>query len=234
MKPRRYLVAPRNSSMMRTAMPPKRKIAVTDDNAVTASDSEGASQSQPSAKRVKQTESTSDDAKAPNGQPTNKVLPVNVVFPPRAAGTLRFATWNVCGLAAAQRKVTLSPIRDRVDVKELAFQGFKYYVEAEDPDILVLTETKASGVSLLGSFRVLDAPQVNNEPVDPAISARFPYRTWAISDKKTYGASVRYDARVRPFSTLQGALRCSRKSSPSQLQSFFRDIRTLIRSRGVL
>jgi AP endonuclease-1 len=77
-----------------------------------------------------------------NTQPTNKVLPVNIVFPgalqrpwyqkkttsnpfpDRIPGTLRLATWNVCGLAASQKK------------------GFKYYVEAEDPDILVLTETK--------------------------------------------------------------------------------------------
>ncbi|KAJ7632809.1 Endonuclease/exonuclease/phosphatase [Roridomyces roridus] len=71
-------------------------------------------------------------------QPTNKVLPVNIQFPDRIPGTLRLATWNVCGLAASQKK------------------GFKFYVEAEDPDILVLTETK-----------------VNNEPVDPALKARF-------------------------------------------------------------
>jgi AP endonuclease-1 len=57
-------------------------------------------------------------------QPTNKVLPVNIDFPPRVPNTLRFATWNIAGLAASQKK------------------GFKYYVEAEDPDILVLTETK--------------------------------------------------------------------------------------------
>lgn len=51
----------------------------------------------------------------------------------------------------------------------LSHQGFKSYVEAEDPDILVLTETK-----------------VNNEPVDPDLTARFPYRYWSISEKKTY------------------------------------------------
>ena len=89
-------------------MRPKRKVAAVHDNAATASGDESASQSQPRAKRAKRTETTvtSDDAQlAPNGQPTNKVLPVNIVFPPRAAGTLRLATWNVCGLAAAQKKV---------------------------------------------------------------------------------------------------------------------------------
>ncbi|KAF8447517.1 Endonuclease/exonuclease/phosphatase [Boletus edulis BED1] len=144
-------------------MPPKRKITSTTKHN-DASDTESVSQSQPPAKRAKPTETPTDQAKAPNGQPTNKVLPVHITFPPRAAGTLRFAAWNVCGLAAAQRK------------------GFKYYVEAEDPDILVLTETK-----------------VNNEPVDPILSARFPYRTWAISGKKTYSGTAVL-SKVKPIS----------------------------------
>jgi AP endonuclease-1 len=64
-------------------------------------------------------------------QPTNKVLPVNIEFPPRHPNTLRLVTWNIAGLAASQKK------------------GFKYYVEAEDPDILVLTETKVCVISRL-------------------------------------------------------------------------------------
>ncbi|KIJ16765.1 hypothetical protein PAXINDRAFT_61068, partial [Paxillus involutus ATCC 200175] len=119
------------------------------------SDTEGASQSQSQTKRAKIAETPSQDAKAPNGQPTNKVLPTNISFPPRADGTLRFAAWNVCGLAAAQKK------------------GFRSYVEAEDPDILVLTETK-----------------VNNPPVDPVLNASFPHRAWSISDKKTYSGTA--------------------------------------------
>ena len=42
---------------------------------------------------------------APNGQPTNKVLPVKISFPPRVDGTTRIATWNICGLAASHKKV---------------------------------------------------------------------------------------------------------------------------------
>ena len=42
---------------------------------------------------------------APNGQPTNKVLPVKISFPPRADGATRIASWNICGLAASQKKV---------------------------------------------------------------------------------------------------------------------------------
>ncbi|KZT68151.1 hypothetical protein DAEQUDRAFT_728187 [Daedalea quercina L-15889] len=101
---------------------------------------------------------------APNGQPTNKVIPVNVSFPPREAGRVRIATWNICGLAAAQKK------------------GFKYYVEAEDPDILILTETK-----------------VNNEPADPALTSRFPHRYWSIADKKTYSGTAIL-SKIKPIS----------------------------------
>ena len=42
---------------------------------------------------------------APNGQPTNKVMPVQLSFPPREEGRVRISTWNICGLAAAQKKV---------------------------------------------------------------------------------------------------------------------------------
>ncbi|KAI0374874.1 hypothetical protein BV20DRAFT_961084 [Pilatotrama ljubarskyi] len=92
---------------------------------------------------------------AANAQPTNKVLPVHIAFPPKGEGLVRIATWNICGLAAAQKK------------------GFKYYVEAEDPDVLILTETK-----------------VNDDPVDPALTNRFPYRYWAKSSKKTYSGTA--------------------------------------------
>ena len=42
---------------------------------------------------------------APNGQPTNKVLPVKISFPPRAEGATRIASWNICSLASSQKKV---------------------------------------------------------------------------------------------------------------------------------
>lgn len=110
-------------------MPPKRKVATTE----APSDAEG---SQSVAKKAKQ---LPDTGVAANGQPTNKVLPVQISFPPRADGTIRLATWNICGLAASQKKAC-SPCCSVPIPKPL--QGFKYYIEAEDPDILALTETK--------------------------------------------------------------------------------------------
>ncbi|KZT11321.1 uncharacterized protein LAESUDRAFT_720540 [Laetiporus sulphureus 93-53] len=90
-----------------------------------------------------------------NKQPTNKVLPVHISFPPRAPGTIRIASWNVSGLAAAEKK------------------GFRYYLEAEDPDLLILTETK-----------------VGNEPVNPLLSKRFSHRYWSISSTKGYAGTA--------------------------------------------
>ncbi|EJF65845.1 hypothetical protein DICSQDRAFT_77688 [Dichomitus squalens LYAD-421 SS1] len=100
-------------------------------------------------------------------------MPAQVGFAPKAAGAVRIATWNICGLAAAQKK------------------GFKVYFDAEDADILILTETK-----------------VNNPPADPEFTQRYPHRYWAISDKKTYSGtailskieplSVKYDLPGHP------------------------------------
>lgn len=123
-------------------MPPKH--AKASKRKASSSDDEGEPQ-------TKKSKLSSAIPPLENAQPTNKVLPVHISFPPRIPGTLRLATWNVCGLAASQKK------------------GFKYYLEAEDPDILVLTETK-----------------VNNEPVDPSIKEKFPYAYWSIAEKKTY------------------------------------------------
>lgn len=129
-----------------------------------------------------------DGALAPNGQPTNKVIPVHVSIPPRVPGTTRIATWNICGLAAAQKKVRVARavhVHAGLLTAGVCAQGFKYYVEAEDADVLVLTETK-----------------VNNEPVDPALTSRFPYRYWSISEKKTYSGTAIL-SKIKPVSVIR-------------------------------
>ncbi|KAF9469198.1 Endonuclease/exonuclease/phosphatase [Collybia nuda] len=131
-------------------MPPKR--ATSSKRKSNVSDDE----TQPSQPPVKKTRTSAPHSiENSNVQPTNTVVPAHIEFPVKSPGTLRLSTWNVCGLAASQKK------------------GFKYYIEAEDPDILVLTETK-----------------VNNEPVDPVIKERFPHSYWTISDKKTYSGTA--------------------------------------------
>ncbi|TFK54794.1 hypothetical protein OE88DRAFT_1624301 [Heliocybe sulcata] len=147
-------------------MPPKRTIKRK------ASDSDaGSGEEAPKASTSKRAKASPPDGETPgtaaNGQPTNKVLPTTIVFPKKSAGMLRVATWNICGLAAAQKK------------------GFKYYVEAEDPDVLILTETK-----------------VNDEPVDPGLTDRFPHRHWSISEKKTY-SGVAILSKIKPQSVIK-------------------------------
>ncbi|KAF7294794.1 DNA-(apurinic or apyrimidinic site) lyase [Mycena indigotica] len=134
-------------------MPPRR--AASSKRKAEASDSEAEEKITKKAKTEAVTTATG---------PTNTVLPDVIEFPPRISGTLRLATWNVCGIAASQKK------------------GFKRYVEAEDPDILVLTETK-----------------VNNEPVDLALKARFPHWYWSISSKKTYSGTAIL-SKIKPLS----------------------------------
>ncbi|KDQ60961.1 hypothetical protein JAAARDRAFT_31958 [Jaapia argillacea MUCL 33604] len=134
-------------------MPPKR----SSKRKATTSDEDVASEQASSLAKTKRAKVDQESGEAPpaNAQPTNKVLPEDIVFPAKSPGTVRIVTWNVCGLAVAEKK------------------GFKRYVEAEDPDILILTETK-----------------VNNEPVDPSLIKRFPYRYWSISEKKTYSGTA--------------------------------------------
>ncbi|VDB82725.1 unnamed protein product [Peniophora sp. CBMAI 1063] len=134
-------------------MPPKR--TASKRKAESTSDDESEPKKSTKKTKVAAPAPAVEGSLAPNGQPTNKVLPVNITFSPRVDGTVRISTWNICGLAAASKK------------------GFKYYIEAEDPDIIVLTETK-----------------VNDEPVDPVLVSRFPHRYWSISTQKTYSGTA--------------------------------------------
>ncbi|KAI0263347.1 Endonuclease/exonuclease/phosphatase [Gloeopeniophorella convolvens] len=137
-------------------MPPKRAASSSKRKAESTSDSEEvAGDTKKTSKKKVAAKPTDDTGVAPNGQPNNKMLPQNITFSPKVEGTWRIASWNICSLASSQKK------------------GFQNYVEAEDPDILILTETK-----------------VNDQPADPALSSRFPYRYWSISETKTYAGTA--------------------------------------------
>ncbi|KAK7467276.1 hypothetical protein VKT23_004333 [Stygiomarasmius scandens] len=141
-------------------MPPKRASS-SKRKAASDSDSEDASQATKKTK-LGDTGATTDAVEG--AQPTNKVLPEHISFPARIPNSIRISTWNVCGLATSQKK------------------GFRKYVEAEDPDILVLTETK-----------------VNNEPVDPSLKSRFPHSYWSIAEKKGYSGTAVL-SKIKPLS----------------------------------
>ncbi|TCD63626.1 hypothetical protein EIP91_005177 [Steccherinum ochraceum] len=139
-------------------MPPKKetKKRAREETPESASDHEDEKATTSKAKATK----TAPKKKAkvsppPNNQPTNLVLPVDIKFPSKIANTTRIATWNICGLVPSQKK------------------GFQYYVEAEDADILILTETRA-----------------NDSPNIPVLDKRYPHKFWSNSSKKSYSGTA--------------------------------------------
>jgi len=87
-------------------MPPKRAVSSGKRKADSVQDGEKSAGSEQTKKaKVAASDSAGQTGLAPNGQPTNKVLPVKISFPPRADGATRIASWNICGLAASNKKV---------------------------------------------------------------------------------------------------------------------------------
>ena len=96
------------TSYLLPTMPPKRAASSGKRKADSAPDGEktaGTSEQQTKKAKVAAPDSAEQTGLAPNGQPTNKVLPVKISFPPRADGATRIASWNICGLAASNKKV---------------------------------------------------------------------------------------------------------------------------------
>jgi AP endonuclease 1 len=95
-------------------MPQQRAVSLSKRKA--SSDSEGekpVGSKQAKAKKAKvaapaTNPAAEQNALAPNGQPTNKVLPVKISFPARAENATRIASWNICSLASSQKKVRLT------------------------------------------------------------------------------------------------------------------------------
>lgn len=100
-----------------TSMPPKRaassskrKAEEVSSSPEDISDTERTSHKQPAKKKAKKQKpkdegEEGEEGLASNGQPTNKVLPTHIEFEPKSPGSLRIAAWNICGLAASQKKV---------------------------------------------------------------------------------------------------------------------------------
>ena len=90
------------------SMPPKRAASSSKRTAESESDSEKpvASKTTKKAKFDASPNLTEEGTGfAPNGQPTNKVLPIKISFPVRSEHATRIASWNICSLASSQKKV---------------------------------------------------------------------------------------------------------------------------------
>ncbi|CAE6455756.1 unnamed protein product [Rhizoctonia solani] len=124
-------------------MPPKRGIKRS-----TSPDEEA--KSRPAVKRSKS--STNPEMTAYPW--TNKGIPDALSFSP-SGDKIRISAWNVCGLTACWKK------------------GFSRYIEAEDADIIILTETK-----------------VNDRPSDPLLTEKYAHQYWSKASKKGYAGTA--------------------------------------------
>lgn len=117
---------PKASSSKRKATKDK----VEDDGSDYANgDENDDSQSQTNGKKKGQTAKKAKVQKEPvkpldPSVPTNITFPINLTLPAKTDGTTRLACWNVCGINSCIKK------------------GFDFYVKAENPDVLIVTETK--------------------------------------------------------------------------------------------
>ncbi|KAJ1309782.1 hypothetical protein OPQ81_006547 [Rhizoctonia solani] len=85
---------------------------------------------------------------------TNKTVPDVLSFAP-SGDKIRISAWNVAGLNACWKK------------------GFSRYIEAEDADLVILTETK-----------------VNDRPADPLLNKKYPHQYWTQASKKGYAGTA--------------------------------------------
>lgn len=100
--------------------------------------------------------------------PNNRTFPAKLEFPVKKEGTVRISAWNVCGINACEKK------------------GLKTYLSAEDPDIVILSETK-----------------VQAEPDIMHIKHQFKYRYWGGDPTKGY-AGVAILSKHKPLEIVYG------------------------------
>ncbi|GAA5830345.1 hypothetical protein JCM11251_001317 [Rhodosporidiobolus azoricus] len=186
-------------------MPPKRKSATDavpakeeeeDDSPLTEQDSDPAAK--PKKKRTKKQAAAKKDesageedgdgededgkgkkkkaakAKKPPVEPLDPSLPTNLTIPDPLSpferpgeGRIRISSWNVAGLRACEKK------------------GFSRYVEAEDADILVVTETKTPEIKV------------------PSLDSRYEHRFWGNHNKKGQAGTAIF-SKIKPLDVTYG------------------------------
>lgn len=110
------------------------------------------------------------DILAPSDFPKNVDIPKelsHISNEARAASTFRLASWNIVSLKSSEAK------------------GLTRYLEAENADVVFLSETK---VNEIPSF---------------FLKEKYPHQTWAIGETKSY-AGVAILSKVKPLSVIKG------------------------------
>ncbi|KAA1075252.1 hypothetical protein PGT21_032209 [Puccinia graminis f. sp. tritici] len=109
--------------------------------------------------------------------PNNRSFPTKLEFPQKKDDTLRISAWNVCGINACEKK------------------GLKTYLTAEDPDVMILSETKMQA-----------------EPDIMHIKHQFKYRYWGGDETKGY-AGVAILSKHKPIEVVYGLPTATDQSS---------------------
>lgn len=222
------------------AMPPKRtssKRAAADEVTATKEDKAAAKtveeesplselsgseqEKQPKKKRAKKPPVTPLDPSVP----TNKEVPQDLApFPRPAEGCVRISAWNVAGLRASEKKgasgVVLhvqGRVADARTCVRTLFSlrtGFSRYVDAEDADILVVTETKVPELSLPALDDRYEVSCVSTDPCS-AITEVYvlpQYRYWGDHSKKGHAGTAIF-SKMKPLNVTRGFQRSEEVSS---------------------
>lgn len=96
-------------------------------------------------------------------------MPAQLAYPrPTTPGSIRVTTWNITSLKSSEPK------------------GMMRYIEAEDADIVVLTETK-----------------VNDVPMHPGLTKVYKHQYWGIGKQKGY-AGIAILSKIAPVKAVYG------------------------------
>ncbi|BGP53732.1 hypothetical protein JCM8202v2_001302 [Rhodotorula sphaerocarpa] len=148
---------------------PEPKPAAAEPEAEAAQESEAEEDEDGKPKKAKRAKKVKEPVKPIDpAVPTNLTIPDDLApFPRPAEGCVRISAWNVAGLRACEKK------------------GFSKYVEAEDADILVVTETKTLEMDL------------------PSLNDRYEHRFWGDHSKKGQAGTAIF-SKVKPVNVTRG------------------------------
>ncbi|SAM86267.1 related to exodeoxyribonuclease [Ustilago bromivora] len=111
----------------------------------------------------------SEDTTADPSLPKNTEMPATLSYPrPTSPGAVRVTCWNITSLKSSEPK------------------GMMRYIEAEDADIIVLSETK-----------------VNDVPMHPGLTKIYKHQYWGIGKQKGY-AGLAILSKIEPIKAVYG------------------------------
>ncbi|SPO30549.1 related to exodeoxyribonuclease [Ustilago trichophora] len=111
----------------------------------------------------------SEDTTADPSLPNNTEMPASLSYDrPSASGSVRITSWNITSLKSSEPK------------------GMMRYIQAEDADIVVLSETK-----------------VNDVPMHPGLTKLYKHQYWGIGKQKGY-AGLAILSKIQPVKAVYG------------------------------